>query len=169
MLSCLSVEFRSVAISPKSAHGAQTCQKLHSVVLILARVCVSGVAGLTRPDAKAKDAGKTYALQVADTVVVQPGGAAPEVVTALVPKGWTDAAYFFNVRAHHMRSWISELLDTRARISGSIPTLESVTAQPAQKYRHSLILWPTPMPIVCTVGSAAVMLFLIRRRRMLFA
>ncbi len=59
----------------------------------------AGVAGLTRPDA-AKAAGKTYALQVADTVVVLPGGAAPEVVTALVPKGWTDAAYFFNVRAH---------------------------------------------------------------------
>ena len=55
------------------------------------------MAGLTRPDA-AKGAAKTYALQVADTVVVQPGGTPPEVVTALVPKGWTDAAYFFNVR-----------------------------------------------------------------------
>lgn len=61
---------------------------------------VAGVAGLSRPDA-AKGAAKTYALQVADTVVVQPGGAAPEVVTALVPKGWTDAAYFFNVRSNN--------------------------------------------------------------------
>jgi len=61
------------------------------------------VAGLTRPDA-ANDSGKSYALQVADTVVVQPGGAAPEVVTALVPKGWTDAAYFFNVRTHHIHA-----------------------------------------------------------------
>ena len=56
------------------------------------------MAGLTRPEA-AKAAAKVYALQVADTVVVQPGGEPPEVVTALVPKGWTDAAYFFNVRS----------------------------------------------------------------------
>ena len=63
----------------------------------------AGVAGLQRPDA-AKDASKTYALQVADTVVVQPGGAPPDVVTALAPKGWTDAAYFFNVRAVYWHS-----------------------------------------------------------------
>ena len=76
------------------------------------------MAGLTRPDA-AKDAAKTYALQVADTVVVQSGGAPPEVVTALVPKGWTDAAYFFNVRAHDLH--LSQTLVNPCRLHISEP------------------------------------------------
>lgn len=36
---------------------------------------------------------KTYALLLADTVVVQPGGAAPEVVTQGAPKSWKAASY----------------------------------------------------------------------------
>ena len=41
-----------------------------------------------------------YALLVADTVVVAPGGAPPEVATALANKGWTDAAYYFKARTN---------------------------------------------------------------------
>ena len=37
-----------------------------------------------------------YALQIADTVVVQPNGAA-ELLTAVALKGWTDVAYYFKV------------------------------------------------------------------------
>ena len=54
----------------------------------------SGVSGL-----ETKNGGKTqsYALLVADTVVVKPGGAAPEILTNACTKGWSDVAYFFKV------------------------------------------------------------------------
>ena len=77
-------------------------------MVVFSLAVAAGVAGLQRPDA-AKAAAKMYALQVADTVVVQPGGAPPEVVTALAPKGWTDAAYFFNVRTYSCQSLASPL------------------------------------------------------------
>lgn len=52
-----------------------------------------GVSGLTRQDA-ADAAGRSYALLLADTAVVKPGGAPPDVATALAPKDWKDVAYF---------------------------------------------------------------------------
>ena len=54
----------------------------------------SGVSGL-----ETKNGGKTqsYALLVADTVVVKAGGAAPEILTNACTKGWSDVAYFFKV------------------------------------------------------------------------
>ena len=57
----------------------------------------AGVSGL-----ETKNAGKTqtYALLVADTVVVKAGGAAPEVLTAACTKGWSDVAYFFKVTVY---------------------------------------------------------------------
>lgn len=54
------------------------------------------MAGLTRLDA-ATEAAKTYALQMADTVLV-PAGGAGELLTGGAPRTWTDNAYFFNVR-----------------------------------------------------------------------
>ena len=57
----------------------------------------TGVTGLTRSDA-ATEAAKSYALAMADTVLVPEGGSATELLTAGAPRGWTDNAYFFNVR-----------------------------------------------------------------------
>lgn len=54
------------------------------------------MSGLTRQDA-ADAAGRTYALLLADTVVVKPGGAPADVATALAPKDWKDVAYFVKV------------------------------------------------------------------------
>ncbi len=36
-------------------------------------------------------------MQIADTVVVQPDGAAPEVLTTTAAKSWADIAYYFKV------------------------------------------------------------------------
>lgn len=54
------------------------------------------MTGLERGDADS-DAGKRYAVLVADTVVVKPGGAPPDVATALAPRDWKDVAYFLKV------------------------------------------------------------------------
>ena len=63
------------------------------------RLPVAGVTGLER-EPSGEGRATQYALLVADTVVVAPGGAPPEVATALASKGWTDAAYYFKARAH---------------------------------------------------------------------
>ena len=55
----------------------------------------AGITGLEREDAK-DEAGRAYALLIADTVVVKPGGAAPEVVTTSASKDWNEVAYFFD-------------------------------------------------------------------------
>jgi hypothetical protein len=52
---------------------------------------------LTRADA-ATEAAKTYAIALADTVLVPDGGAGGELLTANAARTWTDNAYFFNVR-----------------------------------------------------------------------
>ncbi|EFN58683.1 hypothetical protein CHLNCDRAFT_140286 [Chlorella variabilis] len=52
-----------------------------------------GVSGLMREDAES-DAGKSYAMLVADTVVCKPGGAPPDVATTLAPKDWKEVAYY---------------------------------------------------------------------------
>ncbi len=52
----------------------------------------TGVTDLQRTDTEDPRA-KTYALYLADTVIVQPGGSAPEVVTAGAPKSWKAASY----------------------------------------------------------------------------
>ena len=56
----------------------------------------AGVSGLQRSDAE-NEAGKSYAMLVADTVVVKAGGP-PDVATALAPKDWKEVAYFLKVR-----------------------------------------------------------------------
>ncbi|KAK9824573.1 hypothetical protein WJX72_011424 [[Myrmecia] bisecta] len=53
-----------------------------------------GAADLRRTDAD-EGMASTYALVVADTVLVPAGGGAPEVLTAVCPKAWTDVAYYF--------------------------------------------------------------------------
>ena len=60
-------------------------------------LCATGVTGLTRADA-ATEAAKTYAIALADTVLVPDGGAGAELLTANAARTWTDNAYFFNVR-----------------------------------------------------------------------
>ena len=55
-----------------------------------------GVADLHRSDAD-KGMASTYALLVADTVLVPLEGTTNEVLTSACPKSWTDVAYFFKV------------------------------------------------------------------------
>ena len=55
------------------------------------------MSGLTRKDAD-NDGGKSYAMLLADTVVCKPGGAPPDVATALAPKDWKEVAYYLKVR-----------------------------------------------------------------------
>lgn len=54
---------------------------------------------------------QAYALLVADTIVVKPGGAPPEVLTAACTKGWSDVAYFF--KASHTHMMIIQMLTLR--------------------------------------------------------
>ena len=56
------------------------------------------MSGLTKEDAE-DEAGKAYAILISDTVVVTPGGAAPEVATAATPKDWKEVAYYLKVRS----------------------------------------------------------------------
>jgi hypothetical protein len=56
----------------------------------------AGVAGLRREDAETEEA-KTYALLLADTVLVKEGGAPPELLTSACPKAWTEVAYYLKV------------------------------------------------------------------------
>ena len=60
-------------------------------------LCPAGVTGLTRADA-ATEAAKTYAIALADTVLVTEGGSGAELLTANAARTWKDNAYFFNVR-----------------------------------------------------------------------
>lgn len=55
------------------------------------------MSGLQREDADS-EAGKAYAMLIADTVVVKPGGGPPDLATALAPKDWKDVAYYLKVR-----------------------------------------------------------------------
>jgi len=63
----------------------------------------AGVGDLER-EPSGEGRATTYALLVADTVVVSEGGGPPEVATALANKGWTDAAYYFKARAGEPRA-----------------------------------------------------------------
>ncbi|WIA33317.1 hypothetical protein OEZ86_006455 [Tetradesmus obliquus] len=54
-----------------------------------------GVSGLTNADATDARA-KTYALQIADTLVVKPGGAAPENLCGVATKLWDKVSYILN-------------------------------------------------------------------------
>lgn len=63
-----------------------------AVLLLFTTHYQPGVADLQRGDTEDARA-KTYALLLADTVVVQPGGGGPEVVTAGAPKSWKAASY----------------------------------------------------------------------------
>ena len=62
------------------------------------------MSGLQREDADS-EAGKSYAMLVADTVVVKPGGAPPDVATALAPRDWKDVAYYLKVQQLGCGSW----------------------------------------------------------------
>ena len=55
------------------------------------------MSGLQRDDADSEQ-GKTYAMLIADTVVVKAGGGPPDVATALAPRDWKDVAYYLKVR-----------------------------------------------------------------------
>ncbi|GMH36216.1 hypothetical protein BSKO_04084 [Bryopsis sp. KO-2023] len=52
-----------------------------------------GVTGLEWPKKSGKKLPKEYAFVIADTVVVQEGGKAPEVLTIGCPKTWNNVAY----------------------------------------------------------------------------
>lgn len=52
--------------------------------------------GLERADPPTS-AGKIYALQIADTVVISPGKTSAEVATAEAPKSWGDVAWLLSV------------------------------------------------------------------------
>jgi hypothetical protein len=54
------------------------------------------VSGLRREDADTEEA-KTYAMLMADTVLVKPDGAAAELLTSAALRSWKDNAYFFKV------------------------------------------------------------------------
>ena len=54
------------------------------------------MAGLRREDADT-EAAKTYALQMADTVLVPENGNPAELLTGVAPRTWKDNAYFFKV------------------------------------------------------------------------
>lgn len=56
----------------------------------------TGIADLERADANTEE-GKKYAIFLADTVVVTPGGSPPDVATLATPKEWKEIAYFLNV------------------------------------------------------------------------
>ena len=53
-------------------------------------------AGVHQLQAKIEGQERTYALLVADTVVVKDEGS-PEVLTSACNKAWSDVAYFFKV------------------------------------------------------------------------
>lgn len=53
------------------------------------------MSGLQRDDAES-EAGKSYAMLLADTVVVKAGGP-PDVATVMAPKDWKEVAYFLKV------------------------------------------------------------------------
>lgn len=55
-----------------------------------------GASGLRREDADTEEA-KTYAMLMADTVLVKGQGEAPEVLTTVALRSWKDNAYFFKV------------------------------------------------------------------------
>ena len=64
---------------------------------ILLFIC-TGVSGV-----EVQVSGKTrsYALMVADTVLVKEAGTAPEVLTSIANKAWSDVAYFLKVQSCH--------------------------------------------------------------------
>lgn len=59
-------------------------------------------SGVSNLQVKIDNKDRTYALLVADTVVVKEQGS-PENLTAACNKAWSDVAYFFKVSAlsHH--------------------------------------------------------------------
>ncbi len=64
--------------------------------ILMSSLCGVGMQDLKRSDPNEGQA-EIYALQIADTVLVQPDGAAPELLTSAAAKGWTDIAYYFKV------------------------------------------------------------------------
>ena len=52
---------------------------------------------MTRPDA-ATEAAKSYAIAMADTVLVPEGDSGGELLTGVAARTWTDNAYFVDVR-----------------------------------------------------------------------
>lgn len=67
------------------------------------RLCMTGVAGLTRPDA-ATEAAKSYAIAMADTVLVPEGDTGGELLTGVAPRGWSDNAFEVAVSASNSSS-----------------------------------------------------------------
>ncbi len=80
---------------------------------------LSYASGVSNLEVKIDGKPRSYALLVADTIVVRPGGAAPEVLTAACNKAWTDVAYFFKVHSAHIRNCFKELLKTVVPVAGT--------------------------------------------------
>lgn len=70
----------------------------------------TGFSNLERSDAT-KDEDKKYAIFLADTVVVKPEGAVPDVATAATPKDWKEVAYFLKVRSFSCSNETTSLND----------------------------------------------------------
>ena len=68
----------------------------HPFTCRVAGIFAAGAQDLKRSDPNEGQA-EIYALQIADTVIVQPSGATPEVVTSTATKSWADVAYYFKV------------------------------------------------------------------------
>lgn len=64
-----------------------------------------GVTGLTNPEAKTFR-GKTYAMQIADTVIVQKRGQANEVATATATKSFDRVSYNLDEVRTAACSWV---------------------------------------------------------------
>ena len=78
----------------------------------------AAITGLAREDTN-DEASKTYAIYLADTVIVTPGGAAAEVATGGTAKEWKEVAYYlkvsceFDMRILSARFVLLQLLTTR--------------------------------------------------------
>lgn len=79
-----------------------------------------GVSGLRREDADTEEA-KTYAMLMADTVLVKPDGAAAELLTSAALRSWKDNAYFFKGEEEEE----NEAADVPVQFSKAAPKMRS--------------------------------------------
>ena len=114
----------------------------------LAAWLCAGVGDLHREDAD-KDMAKTYALLIADTVMVPvEGESLPEkekdrnLTVSACPKGWTDAAYFFKVSTPPSHSTATECLPPLATLlcHSSSDTIHISSDAPSSKNADVLSL-----------------------------
>lgn len=120
--------------------AAQTNTNLQAVLAV-------GVSGL---EVKIGGKPRSYALLVADTVVVKEGGAAPEVLTAACNKAWSDVAYFFKVTTFGARLQLTN--------SSQILCIADAEDGRSQHYHQNIILSRSThallLPIIASLGSS---------------